>query len=143
MNEFINDPPINSKWTKDYDREPHWRDLDENDIEMFYDKVKECVNESEEVDNIQWERMNYNIVDADFYRDKMPGFCDEFYELLADSTNKENKVQDFRQPTLDINQREVILKFSTEPENQRASPLRTPTASEIAIEDKIEELKIV
>lgn len=109
------DPPINPKWTKDYDREPHWRDLDENDIEIFYDRVKDYLNDNEEVDNIDWSRMNFNIVDADFYREKMPGFPDEFYELLAKSTNEENKIQDYRQPALDIKREECVLHFSTEP----------------------------
>lgn len=116
---YDEDPPINPKWTKDYDREPNWKELDENDIEIFYDRVRDYVDENEEVDNIQWDRMNYNIVDADFYREKIGnGFPDEFYELLAKSTNEENKIQDFRQPTLDIKNEEIVLKFSTEPEKE-------------------------
>lgn len=111
------DPPVNPIWKKDYDSEPHWKELDENDIEMFYDRVRDYLNENEEIDNIQWDRMNYNIVDADFYRNKIGGdFPQEFYELLAQSTNEENKICDYRQPTLDIKQEEVVLHFSTEPE---------------------------
>lgn len=111
------DPPVNPIWTKDYDREPKWRDLDENDIDMFYDRVKDFLNENEEVDNVDWSRMNFDIIDSDFYREKIgEGFPDEFYELLAKSTNEENKIQDYRQPSLDIKREEGVLTFSTEPD---------------------------
>ena len=122
------DPPINPIWKPDYNREPKWKDLNENDIEMFYQQVKGYLDENGEVNNVDWDRLNFDIVDADFYKERMPGFCDEFYELLAKSTNEENKIQDYRMPSLDIKNEEVILTFSTKPEEK--------------IEEKIEELKI-
>lgn len=115
---YDEDPPINPIWKPDYDREPKWKELHEDDIEIFYDRVRDYVDENEEVDNIQWDRMNFNIVDSDFYKERMPGFPEEFYELLADSTNEENKIQDFRQPSLDIKNEEVVLKFSTGSEKE-------------------------
>ena len=105
------DPPINPIWKPDYNREPKWKDLNENDIEMFYQQVKGYLDENGEVNNVDWDRLNFDIVDADFYKERMPGFCDEFYELLAKSTNEENKIQDYRMPSLDIKNEEVVLKF--------------------------------
>lgn len=110
------DPPVNPIWKPDYDREPKWKELNEDDIEMFYERVKGYLNENEEVDNIDWSRLNFDIVDADYYREKLPGFPDEFYELLAKSTNEENKIQDYRQLPLDIKREETTLHFSTKPE---------------------------
>jgi len=98
-------------WKADYDNSK-WKDMDEEDIEMFYERVKGFLDENGEVDNVDWERLNFDIVDAEFYRKHIgEGFPDEFYELLAKSTNEENKIQDYRQLPLDINREEVILKF--------------------------------
>lgn len=111
------DPPINPIWKPDYDREPKWKELDEDDIEMFYNRVKDYLNEDQEIDNIDWSRLNFDIIDSDFYREKIgDGFPDEFYELLAKSTNEDNKVQDYRQLPLDINREETTLSFSTGPD---------------------------
>lgn len=98
-------------WKADYDNSK-WKDMDEEDIEMFYERVKGFLDENGEVDNVDWERLNFDIVDAEFYRKHIgEGFPDEFYELLAKSTNEENKIQDYRQLPLDINREEVVLKF--------------------------------
>lgn len=106
------DPPVNPIWKPDYDREPKWKEMNEEDIEMFYERVKGYLDENGEVDNVDWERLNFDIVDAEFYEKHIgPGFPPEFYELLAKSTNEENKIQDFRQLPLDINREEVVLKF--------------------------------
>lgn len=106
------DPPVNPVWKPDYDREPKWKELNEDDIELFYERVKGYLNENGEVDNVDWSRLNFDIVDSEFYRKHIgEGFPDEFYELLAKSTNEENKIQDFRQLPLDINREEVVLKF--------------------------------
>lgn len=106
------DPPVNPIWKPDYDREPHWKDLDEDDIELFYERVKGFISENEEIDNIDWSRMNFDVVDADFYKQRIgEGFPEEFYELLSKSTNEENKIQDYRQLSLDIKNEEIVLKF--------------------------------
>jgi len=106
------DPPVNPVWKPDYDREPKWKELNEDDIELFYERVKGYLNENGEVDNVDWNRLNFDIVDSEFYRKHIgEGFPDEFYELLAKSTNEENKIQDYRQLPLDINREEVVLKF--------------------------------
>ena len=123
------DPPVNPIWKPDYNREPHWKDLNEDDIELFYERVKGFISENEEVDNIDWSRMNFDVVDADFYREHIKGeFPEEFYALLAETTNKENKVQDFRMMSLDIKREETVLSFTTGPEEK--------------IEEKLEDLKI-
>ena len=106
------DLPINPIWKPDYDREPKWKEMNEEDIEMFYERVKGYLDENGEVDNVDWERLNFDIVDAEFYRKHIgDGFPEEFYELLAKSTIEENKIQDYRQLPLDINREEVVLKF--------------------------------
>lgn len=111
------DPPVNPIWKPDYDREPKWKELNEDDIELFYERVKGFIDENEEIDNLDWSRLNFDIVDAEFYREKLgDGFPPEFYELLAKSTNEENKIQDYRQLPLDINREETVLKFSSGPE---------------------------
>jgi hypothetical protein len=107
------DPPVNPIWKPDYDREPKWKDMSEDDLELFYERVKGYLNENGEIDNLDWSRLNFDIVDADFYEERIgPGFPREFYELLAKSTNEENKIQDYRQLPLDINRGEVTLTFS-------------------------------
>lgn len=107
------DPPVNPVWVKDYDREPKWKDLDDTDIEIFYDRVKDFVTTEGEQDNLDWSRLNFDVVDADFYRDKIgEGFPDEFYELLAKSTVEENKIQDYRQLPLNKVEGEIVLKMS-------------------------------
>ena len=112
MAEIVEDPPVNPIWKPDYDREPKWKELNEDDIELFYERVKGYLDENAEIDNVDWNRLNFDIVDSEFYREHIgDGFPDEFYELLAKSTNEENKIQDYRQLPLDINREEVLLKF--------------------------------
>lgn len=106
------DPPVNPIWKKDYDHEPKWKELNDDDIEMFYDRVKDYLKEDCEIDNLDWSRLNFDIVDADFYEERIgTGFPREFYQLLADSTNAENKIQDYRQLPLNKVEGEVLLKM--------------------------------
>jgi len=51
------------------------------------------------------------VYGADYYEDKFPGFSDEVYEILAKSTEEENKVVDNRIPPLKITEGEFIVKF--------------------------------
>jgi len=108
------DPPVNPIWKPDYDREPHWKELHEDDIDLFYQRVKGFIDENGEIDNLDWDRLNFDVVDAEFYREHIKGdFPDEFYQLLADSTNEANKIQDYRQLPLEIKREDIVLKFST------------------------------
>lgn len=114
------DPPVNPIWKPDYDREPKWKELNEDDIELFYERVKGFLSENEEIDNIDWDRLNFDVVDAEFYEKHIgSGFPQEFYELLAKSTNEENKIQDYRQLPLDIKREETVLHFSTGNEDKK------------------------
>lgn len=107
------DPPVNPKWRRDCDDEPRWKNMTEDDLEVFYERVKDFVNENGEVNNVDWERLNFEILTADMVREKVgEGFPDEFYELMAKATLEENKVQDYRQLPLDKVQGEVVLKMS-------------------------------
>ncbi len=40
------DPPVNPIWKPDYDREPKWKDMSEDDLELFYERVKGYLNEN-------------------------------------------------------------------------------------------------
>ena len=106
------EPPINPQWKKDYDREPRWLPLTDEGLEEFYDRVKEYLNESGEVDNVDWERLNFDVYTPEMVREQIgEGFPDEFYELMAKASLDDNKIQDFRQLPLNKIEGEVVLKM--------------------------------
>ncbi len=107
------DPPINPQWTKDYNREPKWIPLTDEGLEEFYDRVKEYLNESGEVDNVDWDRLNFDVYTPEMVREQIgEGFPEEFYDLMAKASLDDNKIQDFRQLPLDVKHGEVTLKMS-------------------------------
>jgi hypothetical protein len=113
MAETTEDPPINPIWKADYDREPKWLPLTDENLEEFYSRVKEYLNESGEVDNVDWERLNFDLYTPEMVREQIgEGFPDEFYELMAKASLDDNKIQDFRQLPLDKVQGDVVLKMS-------------------------------
>jgi hypothetical protein len=48
---------------------------------------------------------------ADYYEEKFPGFPDEVYEILAKSTEEENKLIDNRLPPLKVKHGEFTVNF--------------------------------
>ncbi len=69
-----------------------------------------CADE-EYLDNLDWNSVNYQVYGSDYYEEKFPGFSDEVYEILAKSTEEENKVVDNRTPPLKITEGEFTLNF--------------------------------
>ena len=63
-------------------------------------------------DTIDWESLNFKVYDVDYYRDTFPGFDEEVYEILANSTLEDNKVLDERQPPLRITHKEIKMSFN-------------------------------
>ena len=82
-----------------------------NFAKMFEGLLDYCADE-EEYDNLDWNTVNYEVYGADYYEEKFPGFAPEVYEILAKSTEEENKVIDKRIPALKIEQKEITLSFS-------------------------------
>jgi hypothetical protein len=81
-----------------------------NFAKMFEGLLDYCADE-EEYDNLDWNTVNYELYGADYYEEKFPGFSEEVYEILAKSTEEENKIVDKRTPPLQIKHQEVILSF--------------------------------
>ena len=81
-----------------------------NFAKMFEGLLDYCADE-EEYDNLDWNTVNYELYGADYYEEKFPGFSEEVYEILAKSTEEENKIVDKRTPPLQIKHEEVVLSF--------------------------------
>ena len=61
--------------------------------------------------NVDWGALNFKTYGADNYEEKLPGFNEDLYKILAYSTKDENKVIDTRPPPLKINHEVSDLKF--------------------------------
>tara|TARA_B110000503_G_scaffold138374_1_gene224430 strand:- start:91 stop:516 length:426 start_codon:yes stop_codon:yes gene_type:complete len=81
-----------------------------NFAKMFEGLLDYCADE-EEYDNLDWNTVNYELYGTDYYEEKFPGFSEEVYEILAKSTEEENKIVDKRTPPLQIKHEEVVLSF--------------------------------
>lgn len=79
----------------------HWVEMPDEQVEEMYESMFRWA-EDEELDNLDHERMCYDVYDEHYYREKFPGFDDKFYAIMAESSKKENKVQDFRPSPLRI-----------------------------------------
>ena len=96
-------------------------DLTEDDkgqwIELSDDELKNQMSGlmdymyDKEIDNVDWDSLNFKTYGSDYYEQKFPGFDDDVYRILADSTKDENKVIDTRSPPLKISHEETTLKF--------------------------------
>ena len=78
---------------------------------MFNGLLDYTYDEELEMDNLDWNSVNYEIYGADYYEEKFPGFAPEIYELLAESTKEENKLIDNRIPPLKIPEGEFVVNF--------------------------------
>ena len=81
-----------------------------NFAKMFEGLLDYCADE-EEYDNLDWNTVNYEVYGADYYEEKFPGFSEEVYEILAKSTEEENKIVDKRIPPIEIKHGEFELSF--------------------------------
>lgn len=86
---------------------PAWRDIDEHDFHKMFEGV---YNYCDEIDNVEWDRLNFEVYGPDYYKEKYGDkFPEEWYELMAKST--EEKIIDYREHSLKIEKKEVTLKF--------------------------------
>jgi hypothetical protein len=83
---------------------------DTNFHKMFEGLLDYCADE-ECYDNLDWNTVNYKVYGADYYQEKFPGFSEEVYEILAKSTEEENKFVDNRIPPMKIKHEEVTVSF--------------------------------
>jgi len=89
-----------------------WVDHDESNFTKMFEGLLDYCADEESYDNLDWNTVNYQVYGADYYEEKFPGFAPEVYDILAKSTEEENKVIDKRIPALKIEQKEVTLSFS-------------------------------
>ena len=64
-----------------------------------------------EIDDADWDALNFKTYGADYYEEKFPGFDEDAYKILSDFTKDENKAIDTRPPPLKITHKESTLKF--------------------------------
>ena len=88
-----------------------WVDHDDSNFAKLFEGLLDYCADEEEFDNLDWNTVNYKLYGADYYQEKFPGFSEEVYEILAKSTEEENKVIDNRTPPLKIQHGEFELSF--------------------------------
>lgn len=88
-----------------------WVDHDDSNFAKMFEGLLDYCADEEEFDNLDWNTVNYKVYGADYYEEKFPGFSEEVYEILAKSTEEENKVIDNRTPPLKIQHGEFELSF--------------------------------
>ena len=88
-----------------------WVEHDDNNFHKMFDGLLDYCADEECYDNLDWNTVNYKIHGADYYQEKFPGFSEEVYEILAKSTEEENKFIDNRLPAMKIKHEEVTLSF--------------------------------
>jgi hypothetical protein len=88
-----------------------WVEHDETNFHKMFEGLLDYCADEECYDNLDWNTVNYTVYGADYYQEKFPGFSEEVYEILAKSTEEENKFIDNRLPPMKIKHEEVILSF--------------------------------
>lgn len=88
-----------------------WVDHDDSNFAKMFEGLLDYCADEEEFDNLDWNTVNYKLYGADYYQEKFPGFSEEVYEILAKSTEEENKIIDNRTPPLKIQHGEFELSF--------------------------------
>lgn len=88
-----------------------WVDHDDSNFAKMFEGLLDYCADEEEFDNLDWNTVNYKMYGADYYEEKFPGFSEEVYEILAKSTEEQNKIIDNRTPPLKIQHGEFELSF--------------------------------
>lgn len=88
-----------------------WVEHDETNFHKMFEGLLDYCADEEVYSNLDWNTVNYTVYGADYYQEKFPGFSEEVYEILAKSTEEENKFIDNRLPPMKIKHEEVILSF--------------------------------
>ena len=88
-----------------------WVEHDESNFHKMFEGLLDYCADEEEFQTLDWNTVNYKVYGSDYYQEKFPGFSEEVYEILAKSTEEENKLIDNRIPSLKIQQKETIVSF--------------------------------
>jgi len=88
-----------------------WVEHNESNFAKMFEGLLDYCADEEEFDNLDWNTVNYKVYGPDYYEEKFPGFPDEVYDILAKSTEEENKIIDNRTPPLKIQHGEFELSF--------------------------------
>ena len=88
-----------------------WVEHDENNFTRMFEGLLDYCADDDTYDNLNWNTVNYTVHGADYYEEKFPGFPDEVYEILAKSTEEENKLIDNRLPPLKVKHGEFTVNF--------------------------------
>jgi hypothetical protein len=88
-----------------------WVEHDETNFHKMFDGLLDYCADEQFYDNLDWNTVNYKVYGADYYQEKFPGFSEEVYEILAKSTEEENKFVDNRIPPIKIKHEEVTVSF--------------------------------
>ncbi len=95
----------------DDDNKGGWIEHEPEDFAKIFDGLLDYVADEDCYDNLDWNSVNYQVYGADYYEEKFPGFDPAVYEILAKSTEEQNKLIDNRIPPLRIRHEEVTLTF--------------------------------
>ena len=89
----------------------NWVEHDEGNFAKMFEGLLDYCADEEEYDNLDWNTVNYQVYGPDYYEEKFPGFSEEVYEILAKSTEEENKIIDNRIPPIEIKHGEFTVSF--------------------------------
>lgn len=87
-----------------------WVEFTDSEFENQLGGLFCFLDEKENIQNIDWDSLNYQVYDADYYAEKFPGFDPQVYEILSNSTNID-KCVDNRDPPLQIKHEPTTIKF--------------------------------
>lgn len=88
-----------------------WVELSDTELETMFSGLLNYMDENE-IDNIDWSKLNFGLYDEQYYREKHgDGFPDEWYKLMAKATEEDNKIEDYRMPSLTIDKKETTITF--------------------------------
>lgn len=82
------------------DDKGQWITHTAEELHEQFKSLMKYTGDEEEIDNVDWNALNYEPYGEDYYRDKFPGFDNEIYTILAESSKHENAILDERIPPL-------------------------------------------
>lgn len=89
----------------------YWVEHDDDDFSKAFDGLLDYTNDDEDLGNLDWNSVSYEVYGPDWYALKYPGFSDATYEILAKSSKEENKLMDNTIPPLKITNEPVTVTF--------------------------------
>lgn len=85
----------------------------ENFKEVFDGLLDYCNNENEFDDgSLDWNSVNFVPFNSQYYAEKFPGFPDEVYQILEESTDPQSRIVDERVPPFKYDAKETTISFS-------------------------------